>query len=393
MRVLALANRLDARGGLERTQLTNCRGLAGRGHQLGLVYVDGGAFEAEWEAFSAWAARVPATLPRRRRALTSSWSVAAGVRAARRWRPDVVYVYRYWDLPFAAAVAAGSPTAVVFHLCLPPPEPVPRVLRAALGRVDHTVSVSADTLTRWRGTGLATERATVALTSLDLAAYAPGSEAGRRATRAELGLDPAAFMVLFAGRLTADKGVDVAVRAFAELCAQHPDSALVVVGSPPDDPIGRAYADQLRRLAGDRPVTWLDRRPDVVSLLQAADVTVLPSRWPEPLARGLLEALGCGIPVVATRVGGSPEVLTGWLADWLVDPDDPAALAGALGALYGWRDREPELGARCRAAAEQRPTLDDELDLIVSAMAEARRRAGSRRHPRRHQVGHVAHGE
>ena len=68
-------------------------------------------------------------------------------------------------------------------------------------------------------------------------------------------------------------------------------------------------------------------QPDVVALIQAADVAVAPSLWPEPLSRSVMEPLACGVPVVATRVGGNPEILTGWLSEYLVEPDDADALA------------------------------------------------------------------
>lgn len=371
MRILALANQLDAGGGLERTQLTNCRGLAGRGHRLDLVYVGDGAFGAEWRSFTTADDQVATTLPRRAAPVRSSWATGAAVLRARGRRPDVVYAYRYWDLPFAVAVAARAPTAVVYHLCLPPPEPVPRWLRPVLARVDATVSVSADTLERWQGTGLRVDRGRVALTSVDLDAYRPTPGPGRRAARAALGLGPDDFVVLFAGRLSPDKGVDVLVQAFGQLSRRVGPCRLVVVGSPgvnAEAAEAARYTDRLHRLADGLAVTWRPRQSDVTPMLAAADVAVVPSRWPEPLSRSILEGLACGLPVVATRVGGSPEILNGWLADWLVEPGDVDGLAECLAALHGWRRRRPELGARCRQAAEDRLSLDDELDLIEAAM-------------------------
>lgn len=389
MRILVTANYLDAVGGLERTQLTNCKGLAGRGHHLDLVFVQGGAFEQDWAGISASMTQVPSTLPRRAHPLRSSFDVTASLRRVRRLKPDVIYVYRYWDLPFAIAATVGRPTAVVFHLCLPPPDPMPRWLRKVLGRVDATVSVSRHTLNLWEGTGLDLDRATVALTSVDLAHYAPADARARARTRSELGLGPTDFVVLFAGRISPEKGIDVLVDAFGKVAASAAGCRLVIVGSPPpaaDQQVARAYETRVHSAAEGLPVTWLARRSEVVPLLQMADVAVVPSRWPEPLSRSLVEPLACGVPVVATRVGGSPEVLTGWLSEYLVPSEDAESLAARLRSLYGWRMLDPELGNRCRLAAEERLSLDDELDVIEEAMVGAVRDAGTRRKRARMEI-------
>ena len=373
MRILTVANHLGARGGLERTQLTNCRALAGRGHRVDLVYVSAGDFAEEWRRFTGSIVQTEGTLPRRRHPLASTAGPVGAVLAARRLRPDVVYVYRYWDLPYAVAVGRLTGAPVVFHLCLPPPRAVPRWLRTALRRVDRTLSVSHDTAARWEGTGLRPERATVVLTGIDLDRFVPAPAEQRATTRRELDIDEDAVVVLYAGRIGREKGVDVLVRAFAAVAAEDPGSRLVVVGSPSlgADPADSArYEGELRQLAGDLPVTWLAARHDVRALVSGADVCVVPSLWPEPLSRSVMEPLACGVPVVATRVGGNPEILTGWLASYLVEPGDAEALAERIVAVGSWRRRDAGLGGRCRGEAEARLALATEVDAIEAAMAE-----------------------
>ncbi len=373
MRILTVANHLGARGGLERTQLTNCQALAARGHRLDLVYVSAGDFAEEWERFTTSMIPVVGTLPRRRRAVAAALGVVRAVRAGRRARPDALYVYRYWDIPYAVVVGrlVGSP--VVYHLCLPPPPVVPRWLRPFLGRVDRTLSVSRDTATRWTDTGLRPERTSVVLTGIDLDRYVPADAGARSATRRALGIDAAATVVLYAGRIGREKGVDVLVRAFAELSAGQPGCHLVVVGSPSlgSDPADSArYEAELRALAEGVAVTWLPAQRDVLGLIQSADVAVVPSLWPEPLSRSVMEPLACGVPVVATNVGGNPEILTDWLAQYLVEPHDVSGLAERLGSLYGWRHRQSDLGERCRRDAEARLSLDAEVDAIEAAITD-----------------------
>jgi glycosyltransferase involved in cell wall biosynthesis len=354
--------------------LTNAQGLARRGHRLDLVYAEEGAFSDRWRELTVTMTRVSSTLPRRADPLHSVRNVVEAVRSARQLKPDIVYAYRYWDVPFAVAVAAGRPSAVVYHLCLPPPGRFPRWLRAVLAKVDTTISVSEHALGLWRGSGLRIDRAVVALTSVDLETYVPGSPTSREKTRHELGIGPEDRMIFFGGRIAPEKGVDVLVRAFRQVVEKVGRSHLVVLDSPSAgaDPVESAsYGEELHTLGEGLPVTWLPRRDDVVSLLQAADVASVPSVWPEPLSRSIMEALACGVPVVATAVGGSPEILTGRMSRLLAEPGNADDLARHLLDVLGWRSNDSELGSRCRQAAGERLSLDDEIDRIEVAMLSA----------------------
>lgn len=385
VRVLAVADHLGALGGLERTQLTNCRGLARRGHRLDVVYVSSGDLAGQWREAATTMIEVPGTLPRRARPVRSSAGWLAAVRSGAAARPDVVYVYHHFDLPYAAAVRAVSGAAVVPHLCLPPPARLLPFIGPSLAAVDAAVAVSRDTAQRWVAMGLPADRVTVAPTAVDLTRYRPAVATERADARRRLGVGDDTFVVLFAGRIAPEKGVDTLVRAFARLAAVEPDSHLVVAGgysNGTDPAASRAYEAAVRAQAQRWPVDWVGRQQDVVPLLWAADVAVVPSRWPEPLARSVLEPLATGVPVVATSVGGTPEAMTGWLADWMVAPDDPVAMADRLLDVRDRRRRDPGLGGRCRQAALARPSLDDELDLIEAAMTRGRERRSTRR-PRR----------
>jgi starch synthase len=97
--------------------------------------------------------------------------------------------------------------------------------------------------------------------------------------------------------------------------------------------------------------------PDVAPFLRAADAAVLPSRT-EGLPVALLEAMSCGLAVVATRVGGSAEVLADAGAGWLVPAEDPPALAGALAQALLDGDAAARRGAAGRALVLARYGMD-----------------------------------
>jgi glycosyltransferase involved in cell wall biosynthesis len=161
--------------------------------------------------------------------------------------------------------------------------------------------------------------------------------------------------VMYLGRVIADKGPDVLLRAAQTLPA---DVEYVIVGSTGFDPQAplSPYERSLRTLAQQCPgrVTFepFVDRVDLPALLRTADVFVVPSRWREPSGLTIGEAMATGLPVVASRVGGIPEVLGD--AGVLVEKDQPAALADALRTLLHDPAARTELGAAARRRAESR---------------------------------------
>jgi glycosyltransferase involved in cell wall biosynthesis len=127
-----------------------------------------------------------------------------------------------------------------------------------------------------------------------------------------------ASVLLCVSRLTAQKGVDVAVRALPKVRERHPDAVLVVLGEGPE-----------RRRLGAEGVYLLGRVGDVAAWYRRASVLVHPARW-EGFGLALLEAMLAALPVVATRVSSIPEIVGDGETGLLVPPDDPDALAAAL---------------------------------------------------------------
>jgi glycosyltransferase involved in cell wall biosynthesis len=153
---------------------------------------------------------------------------------------------------------------------------------------------------------------------------------------------PDARVLLAVGRLTEQKGTDVAVRALPLL---PEDAVLVVLSSTTER---RAELEALARELGvaDR-LFLLGRLPDVAAWLRRADVFVHPARW-EGFGLAVLEAMLAGLPVVASDVSSLPELVVDGETGLLVPPDDPTALAAAiLSAL----DDAPRLGAAGLARA------------------------------------------
>jgi glycosyltransferase involved in cell wall biosynthesis len=170
---------------------------------------------------------------------------------------------------------------------------------------------------------------------------------GREAARAELSLPPDAPVVGTIGGVTAKKGHVHLVRAAASLAARVPEARTVIVGLPVDpEPVRRAIAEAGLR---DR-VLLAGYHPAASRLLPAFDVFALPSRY-EGMPVSLLEAMAVGIPVVASRVGGVPEIVTDGMDGVLVAPGDEPALAAALADLLTDAGRRRDLAEAGRTTA------------------------------------------
>lgn len=161
----------------------------------------------------------------------------------------------------------------------------------------------------------------------------PPTPEARAALRAELGISPDTFAVVHVGRFVRDKGQDLLVQALPHTPAHV---QLHFVGDPNTD-FGRDVQAQVAALAAAQPalaarVHTLGYRQDVQRLLPAFDAFALASRR-EALSIAVIEAFAAQVPVVATAVGGVPEIVRHERTGLLVPPDDPQALAQGLGRL------------------------------------------------------------
>ena len=172
---------------------------------------------------------------------------------------------------------------------------------------------------------------------------------GRAAARAALGLDPDQPVVLTVGRLTVMKGQRYLVEAVPALAERVPGVAVVLLG---DGHLRAALSAQAEALGVADRVHLAGHRGDARALLDAADVFVLPSRH-EGMPLAAMEAMDAGLPVVATDVIGTSEVVAHGETGLLVPPQDPAALAAALGEVLRDPDLRARLGAAGRARYEQ----------------------------------------
>ncbi len=288
-------------------------------------------------------------------------------------RPDVILNYWLYPDGYAAILAGqalGVPVilgAIGSDLCRIPDRATLRLTTKAVRAAAGIVTVSEELRQRAIALGASPARVHALLNGCDSATFRLGD---RAAARRELGIDPAARLILYVGRLDALKGLRELIESASRLASRHPRLQLAFVGEG-------LFREELQKRAAASALP--DRvhlpgacsSPAVAQWMTAADVFCLPS-YSEGCPNVLVEALACGRPVVGTAVGGIPELVT---ADCgiLVPPRDSAALAGALHAALqrpwdepaiarkfrrGWEEVAAETDAVCRQVlSNRRPVL------------------------------------
>lgn len=260
-------------------------------------------------------------------------------RLARAWGADVVHGHLVRGAWYAGWAARGLPG--VAALCTAHATTAAKHMR----RCDHIVAVSEAVRANLLQHGHPPARVSVIHNGMPDGPTRPAPQ-----MRAALGIGADEFAVFSAGRFIRDKGQDLMVQA-VRACA--PSVRLYLAGDP-DTPFG---AEVRRLAAGDARIRFLGYRGDVQAILPAFDAYLSASRR-EAFGLSLAEACAARLPIVATAVGGVPEIVEHGRTGLLVDSEDVAGLAAALERLLIDRPLADALAERARARFLERFTVD-----------------------------------
>jgi glycosyltransferase involved in cell wall biosynthesis len=341
---------LQLAAGLDRKRFTPLVVLDGAGPLAGLL--DDAGVETAFAPLATLRRNLVAALVRSRRRVAAT--VADHTPALVHTNTSIVLGGQ------AVADSLGVPH--VQHIREIYPEPLRPLLRRRLRRAAAVVCVSRAAAAQLQPS----ERVSVVHDGV-----VPVVPVARAAARRQLGLPSGTFVVACLGRISDWKGQAVLVRALAEPALSGLDAVGLVAGEPA--PGQARFERELRRLAerlglGDR-LQLLGFRDDVETVLGAADAIAVPSVRADSLPNAALEGGSAGLPVVASRIGGLPEIVADGRTGRLVAPGDHHELAEALRALADDPAAAARLGAAAAADVRARFGVQPMLDAVQACYA------------------------
>ena len=291
----------------------------------------------------------------------------------KRNRIQIVHTYGFYPNVFAIPAARLARTPVVVasirdlgNLGTPMQERVQKVIC----RLADCVVVNAEAIRqRLIAEGYTPEK--IAVIRNGIVVPESGTRPGGPGLRQGLGLSPHGPVIAVLCVLRRLKGIEYFLAAATSVSRRFPEAHFLVVGDSVHKENGREVVgdsgyrkeleDYARRLGLDGRVTFMGFRLDVPELLSEVTVSVLPT-LSEGLSNTLLESVAAGVPVVATRVGGNPEVVQDGVTGLLVPPRDAGALADAICRLLA----DPDLASRFAQAGRRRLAERFSLDRMVN---------------------------
>jgi glycosyltransferase involved in cell wall biosynthesis len=223
--------------------------------------------------------------------------------------------------------------------------------------------------------GLADAKLRTVHNGIELQRFMRERNDARKTVESDFAIEAGAPLVVTVSVLRREKGIDVLLNAIPEILKHVPNARFLIVGEGEMREAWPRLADELGISAH---VQWAGYRSDVYTFLAGCDLFVLPT-FTDALPTVLMEAMAARLPIVASRVGGIPEIVDGGVTGLLVPPHDPAALAAAITPLLLDRERHEAMAAAAQREVVQRFSTEAwiaRLDTIYDeALQHAKERA------------------
>lgn len=375
----------SARGGQELNLFEICRTLSQNGHRISLVYVKHGDLVERYQEFCEQVIKVNSYGFDRRKindiinflpSFKDIWKVTTE-------ENSVVFINQYPDAFYGYLLALFKQIPFVCYLQIPPPvnrEELNLQRRIGIKGVNKFIAVSQQTKNEWlQELGVTEEKIDVVYNGTNFEKFKPAENLPQLRNSWNIPADTR--VISYVGRLDKDKGLELLIEAFALFLKTGKKAKLFIAGKPllhfsadgKECPLaGEEYKQSLKQIAIDlgveNSVEFLGHLSNPTSVYQVSDLTVVPSLWSEPFGRVVIESMACGTPVVGSRIGGIPEILTGEFQAGLFEPGNKQDLANTLNNIIDWRDINPQLGTRLREYTLNKFSLKSMIDGVEKVL-------------------------
>jgi len=365
MHILAFENKptLHA-GGQERSLHEVLKGLAGYGHEVSLVYgEEGELLDESYQHFCSNLIKAPSRVFRMSKMtevvqdLIKIWFFEGNETV------DLLYVNQYPDLPLPALLSKLTGIPLVCHLRLPAPHYLSRQYRWGLNQCELLIAISKQTRKTYIEQGIDDNKISVLHNAIDTSEFNISSQ-----IQPDSKADGASKEILYLGRLCPPKGIEVLIEAAKKLLASHENTyRFQIVGNVRGAGVDASYMDRLEKLSKPylhNGIHFSGHRKSIIPIIQSSDLVVVPSVWEEPFGRVIIEAMACGVPVVASNTGGITEILKPTFSAMLVPPGDAKALADNIKLWAGKHKEDATLSKKLRKEVKTRFALQDYIPKI-----------------------------
>ncbi len=369
MNIIALASYLtNKRGGLELSLLDSLFSLSKCGHSITLLYEEEGDQLDVYRQFCDELIKI--------NSYKFNKAFLADVLKTPVKKNSIVYSNQYDNLFFSFSLSALRKIPLVAHHRLEASTEDSRLKiwkqKITLAGIHRHIAVSNAVKHDWvTKLGIKPELIDVIHNGIDPQAFQTTHNLS--SLQKQWNLPEEGKVVSYIGRLEKYKGIETLIKAFSDLLKSGVQANLLVAGKPLVS--GEGYIFYLKDLATslgiENHIKFLGHITNVVDLYHISDVVVIPSEWLEAFGRVVIEAMSCGTPVVGSRVGGIPEVLTGQFSDWLFEPGSQENLLQTLLKVIDLKQNDPSIKKICMEHISKNFTLRETVNRIEKVLLKA----------------------
>jgi glycosyltransferase involved in cell wall biosynthesis len=297
----------------------------------------------------------------------------AGLAALGRIRPDVIHAHELlsptttavgakilFGMPIVAKVLGGGAMGDISKLKRNPISAIR--LNTILKKVDRFITISQEIACELNQAGIPEEKLISIPNGVDTARFRPADHEEKRKLETELNL-PAGIKCIYTGRLEEEKNLAWLASNWRDIRSKNPQASLLVIGAGSEE-------KNIRQAASDG-VYLLGEKSDVRPYLQSSDIFILPSKR-EGLSNALLEALACGLPAVATDVGGNRELIDDGVNGLLIPLNDSGRMAAAVNQLLDNSPARKQMSLKAREFILENYQIEKTVDRLIRLYDEVR---------------------